>query len=80
MIRTLKYIDIADLPEDAQEIYMEFGTEFGLSNGEYWEWEIGEKGSVGESYMGIEKCRTIDCALMNYGLKNGESIHLVFDW
>ena len=82
MIRTTRYVDICDLPEDAQSAYHDFVCSCGVSNGEHWCWTVGESApdSVPESWIGPEKCCIIDAALRDLGLQDGEIISLVSEW
>ncbi len=80
-IHTLRYIDVLyDFPDDARDAYQLFVGECGLSNGEFWSWDVGDnEDSVPYSYIGKEKCDIIDNALREAGLKDGETIALMFE-
>jgi len=82
VIRTKRYVDVNDLPEDACSAYGVFVSECGIPNGAHESWEVGATGddSVPESYIGAEKCALIDKALRSFGLKDGECIDLVSEW
>lgn len=76
------YVDVADLPDDAIQAYREYVTAAGMGNGTHWSHTIGESGedSVVESYIGAEKRKVIDDALIAAGLSDGDIIDLVFSW
>lgn len=82
MIQEKRYVDIYDLPKDAQEAYRTFVSEFGLHCDQHYPWTVGEVGddSVPEGYIGREKCDIIDAALRVLGLKDGDDIDLAFSW
>jgi len=76
------WVDVGDLPEEAKEAYREYVTKAGLHNGEHWSYTIGESSddSVVESWIGEEKRKVIDAALIAAGLGDGYIIDLVFSW
>ncbi len=80
MIRTTRYVDADDLSPEAKDAYREFCCECGVYNGQPWSWEVGEFESVPESWIGTEKCSLVDECLRSFGLKDGESIDIIFEW
>lgn len=80
MIRTKRYVLARDLTEEGLDAYRDFVYECGVGNGEHWEWTVNEHDGVPEAWIGLDKCGVIDEALRSFGLKDGESIDIVFEW
>lgn len=78
VIRTLRYVDVSDLSEAAQEAYHEFATDCGIHPNQHRLWKVGENDSTPASWIGQEKCNLIDDALRNEGFKDGEEISLTW--
>ena len=79
-IYILRYIDMYDLPEEAQDVYKFLALEQGINNGEYYPWDIGKEDTNAISYIGLEKCRIIDSALLQAGFVTGDTIHILWAW
>ncbi len=82
IIRISEYIDVSDLPEEAQNAYGDLVSSCGIPNGQHWGWEVGVKGDncTAEGWITREQCDIIDAALRDAGLKDGEDIDLVSEW
>ena len=82
IIKTIKYIDVTDLSEEAHDVYRELVGQMGLNNGEMYSWEVSatEDDSSGGGYLTMEQCKVIDDALKVHGFEDGDEILLSFSW
>lgn len=79
MIRTMRYVDVDDFPEEAGEAYRKLVTEAGINSGERIPWEIGRE-QTWSSYINKEEVHLIENTLKSFGLKDGEDIWIIFEW